>query len=130
MLEEAWRGVTQSTIVNCWWHTGILPSNNKEPSNRRELTTEPDVKFKVQEATDALQQLNLSVSNWEGSQHLLPRPCLVDNIEELLTELDAHEWDEDASELKLLNMVCQMYHLILHVDVPFSWMNRMMSLPA
>lgn len=130
LLEEAWRGVTQSTIVNCWRHTGILPSNDEEPSNSRELTAEPDVEFEVQEATDALQRLNLSVSNREGSRHLLPRPCLVDDIEELLAEPAAPEWDEDASEIELLNMVRQIYHSILHADVLFSWTNRMMSLLA
>ena len=67
LLEEVWEGAKQSTIVNCWRHTGILPSNDKEPSSSCTRTTEPDVKFEVQEATNALQNLNLSVMNQEGS---------------------------------------------------------------
>ena len=130
LLEEAWRGITQSTIVNCWQHTGILPSSDEEPSDRRDLAAEPAVEHEVQEAMDALQRLNFSVSNREGSRRLLPRPRLVDDIEELLAEPGAPEWDEDASEHELLKMVRQMYHLILHTDVSFSWTNRMMSLPA
>ena len=109
LLEEAWRSVKQSTIVNCWRHTGILPSNDEEASSSRDNTAEPDVEFEVQEATNALQQLNLSVSHQVGSRHLLPKPCLVIDIEELLVEPDAPEWvEEDASELELLKMVCQM----------------------
>lgn len=60
----------------------------------------------VQEVAAALQKLNLSVSNWKGSWHLLSKPHLVDDIEELLAEPDAPEWVEDnASELELINML-------------------------
>jgi len=55
LLEEAWRSVKQSTIVNCWQHTGILPSNDKEASSSRDKTAEPDIEFEVQEAINALQ---------------------------------------------------------------------------
>jgi len=55
LLEEAWNGVKQLTIANCWQHTGILPSNDEEPSSSRAQASEPDVEFKVQEATNALQ---------------------------------------------------------------------------
>src|SRR5258706_9651869 len=108
LLEEAWKSVKQLTIANCWQHAGILPLNDEEASSSRDHTTEPDIEFEVQEATNALNQLNLSVSNWEGSQYLLPKPCLVNNIEELLAEPAAPEWvEEDTSELELLKMVCQ-----------------------
>ena len=127
LLEEAWEGVKQLTIVNCWQHTGILVSNDKEPSSSCAHTTEPDVKFEVQEATNALQNLNLSVMNWEGSQHLLLKPCLVNNIEELLTEPDAPEWvKDDAPEQELLEMVCQIkYRSISLTNAPFSCMKGM-----
>ena len=55
LLEEAWKGVKQSTIINCWQHTGILPSNDGEASSSREKTAEPEVEVEVQEATNALQ---------------------------------------------------------------------------
>ena len=107
LLEEAWKGVKQSTIANCWQHTRILPSNDGEPSSSQAHTTEPDVEFEVQAATDALQRLNHSLSNRGGGRHLLPRPCLVDDIEELLTEPAAPEWVGDGSELEFLKMVRQ-----------------------
>ena len=127
LLEEAWEGIKQSTIVNCWRHTGILPSNDEEPSSSRACTTEPDVKFEVQEATNALQNLNLSVMNQEGSRHLLLKPHLVNDIEELLTEPDAPEWvEDDAPEQELLEMVCQIkYHSISLTNTPFSCMKGM-----
>jgi len=106
LLEEAWKSIKQSTIANCWRHTGILPSN-EEASNSRANHAEPDVEFEVQAATDALQRLNHSLSNRGGGRHLLPRPCLVDDIEELLTEPAAPEWVGDGSELELLKMVRQ-----------------------
>ena len=108
LLEEAWKGVKQSTIINCWRHTGILPLNDEDASGSRDKTAEPEVEVAVQEATNALQQLNLTLSNREGSRHFLPKPHLVEDIEELLIEPDAPEWvKEDASELELLEMVCQ-----------------------
>ena len=55
LLEEAWNGVKQLTIANCWQHTGILPLNDEEPSSSRAHTAEPDIEFEVQEATNALQ---------------------------------------------------------------------------
>ena len=107
LLEEAWNNVKQSTIVNCWRHTSILPSDEEEPSGSRAHAAEPDIKFEVQEAMNALQQLNLTVSNREGSRHLLPKPRLVDDIKELLVEPNAPEWaEEDTSEVELLKMVC------------------------
>jgi len=107
-LEEAWNCVKQSTIVNCWQHTGILPLNDEEPSGSRAYTAEPDVEFEVQEATNALERLNFAVSNREGSRHLLTKPRLVDDIEELLVEPKAPEWaEEDISEIELLEMVCR-----------------------
>ena len=46
------------------------------------------------------------MSNWEGSRHLLPKLCLVDDIEELLKEPKAPEWaEEDISEIELLEML-------------------------
>ena len=45
------------------------------------------------------------MSNWEGSRHLLPKLCLVDDIEELLKEPKAPEWAEDISEIELLEML-------------------------
>ena len=108
LLEEAWKSIKQSTIVNCWRHTGILPSNDEEASSSRDNNAEPDIEFEVQEATNALQRLNLSLSNRGGSRHLLPRPRLVDDIEELLAEPAAPEWAEDGSELELLKMVHQI----------------------
>ena len=46
------------------------------------------------------------MSNQEGSRHLLPKPCLVDDIEELLKEPKAPEWaEEDISEIELLEML-------------------------
>src|SRR5258706_7511764 len=107
LLEEAWKCVKQSTIANCWRHTSILPSNDEEPSSSRAHTAEPDIEFEVQEATNALQQLNLTVSSQEGSRHLLPKQRLVDDIEELLAEPNAPEWAEDTSELDLLKMLHQ-----------------------
>ena len=126
LLEEAWDSVKQSTIVNCWRHTGILPSDDREPSSSRLHTAEPDVEFKVQEATNALQHLNLSVSSRGGSQHFLPKPRLVSDIEELLAEPNAPEWiEEEASELELLKMVCQMrYYSTSHTNMPLSCMKR------
>ena len=53
-------------IINCWQHTGILSLNDEEASSHRHKTAEPDIKFGVQEATNALQQLNLSVSKQTG----------------------------------------------------------------
>ena len=70
---------------------------NRTPKVRQQITSEDD----------ALQQLNHSLSNRGGSRHLLPRPCLVDDIKELLAEPAAPEWVSDTSELELLNMVCQ-----------------------
>lgn len=67
LLEEAWNGVKQSTIVNCWQHTGILPSSDEEPFSSSDDTAEPDIEFKVQAATDALHQLNFSMSNQGGN---------------------------------------------------------------
>ena len=107
LLEEAWNSIKQSTIANCWQHTGILPSINEEASNSRDTHVEPDVELEVQAATDALQRLNHSLSNRGGSRHLLLRPCLVDDIKELLAEPAAPEWVSDTSELELLNMVRQ-----------------------
>ena len=107
LLEVAWKSIKQSTIVNCWRHTGILPSDDEEASNSQDNHAEPDVEFEVQVATDALQQLNHSLSNWGGSRHLLSRPRLVSDIEELLAEPAAPKWVGDASELELLNMVRQ-----------------------
>ena len=46
---------------------GILPLSDEEPSDRRDLAAEPAVEHEVQEAMDALQCLNFSVSNQEGS---------------------------------------------------------------
>ena len=92
-------------IVNCWQHTGILPLNDEEPSGNRAYTAEPDVEFEVQEATNTLEQLNLALSNQEGSRHLLPKLCLVDDIE----EPKAPEWaEEDISEIELLEMPHEM----------------------
>ena len=55
LLEEAWNCVKQLTIVNCWQHPSILPLNDEDPSSSRAYTAEPDVKFEVQEATNALE---------------------------------------------------------------------------
>ena len=121
LLEEAWNGVKQLTIANCWRHTGILPSDDEEPSSSRAQASDPDVEFEVQEATNALQRLNLTVSNRKGIRHLLPKPRLVDDIEELLAEPNAPEWvEEDTSELELLKMVCQtsiIQHCILIIPI-------------
>ena len=54
LLEEAWKAIKQSTIVNCWQHMGILPSSDEELLCSRGDTAEPDVKLEVQEATNAL----------------------------------------------------------------------------
>ena len=27
---DAWNSVSQRTISNCWWHTGILPQNDTD----------------------------------------------------------------------------------------------------
>ena len=106
LMEEAWKRVTKTTIVNCWRHTGILPLDNMPASSSRENIVEPEVEIKVQEATKALAQLNLAVTNRKGSRNLLPRPQLVDDIEELLAEPADPEWvDEEESELELINMV-------------------------
>ena len=58
-----------------------------------------------------LQWPNLSVINQEGSQHLLPEPCLVDDIEGLLVQPNAPVWvKEGASELQ--RCVRQKYHTL------------------
>ena len=118
LLEDAWNSVKQSTIANCWQHTGILPLNDVEPSNSQAHATEPDVELKVHKATNALHQLNLTVSNREGNRHLLPKPHLVDDIKELLVEPNAPEWvEEDTLELELLQLVCQTAYLsTLHTN--------------
>lgn len=95
----------QTTIVNCWQHTGILPSDNSEVSLSCKKIAEPEVEVEVQGATEALQQLNLTVSNQRGSQHLLPKPQLIEDIEELLADPNAPEWVGDESELELIKMV-------------------------
>ena len=106
LLEEAWKGVKQSTIINCWQHTGILPSNNEDTASSQDRPAEPKVEAEVQEAAAALQWLNLSLNNQEGSRCLLLKPHLVDDIEELLVEPDAPQWVEDnAAELELVNML-------------------------
>ena len=67
LLEEAWNSIKQSTIANCWQHTGILPLIDEEASNSRDTHVEPDIELEVQVATDALQRLNHSLSNRGGS---------------------------------------------------------------
>ena len=85
LAEEAWSYVSETTVRNCWKHTGILPEDTTTTISS--TTTTEDTA--VQELQEALNQLSLSGSI--ASKNL-------PNVEELLhvdgEEVTEQEWSD------------------------------------
>ena len=93
-LKQAWDKVTQGTIVACWRHTGILP----ELKTHAAIKAIPEVEAAVENASRALNDLNVVIHEQSNDQQNLARLKLVDNIEELLEEVGEPQWVEDEKD--------------------------------
>ncbi len=99
-IKEAWEEVTQSTIANCWRHTGILPGTTASASSSTASSTTASSTTASSSAMPAedVQQLTQLISN-------LPDAVSADMSAEEFINIDA---DLDTQQLLTDNEILEL----------------------
>ena len=102
-IVEAWDAVKQSTIVNCWKKTGILPIANEE----NEETTIIE-QISTDEIIESLNRSNLSVDSEileyinDNELSLTEKPLDDDEIVQMVLDENNEPENEDIDEPKVI----------------------------